>query len=198
MFRTQVRHRCICLVLIERVALLDLGGFFGGYEYSTRHPRVSVCRRDVCHPPSAVLTAFVIARARSSRHGPAITCTPIGIPSGDVPARTTTAGQPVRLWLGIGGHAIEREVRLHRGAALPVVRRTRRSGRPWNIRSHLGLRIERVSQTITEEVEAQDGDHDRQAWKEDDVRRSEDRTPALSNHGSPFRRGRLRSQAQEA
>ena len=48
-------------------------------------------------PPRAVSIHLAAASAMSSRHGRATTCTPIGRPSGDVPARTTTQGYPVRL-----------------------------------------------------------------------------------------------------
>src|SRR5205823_10855687 len=48
---------------------------------------------------SADSKCLATARARSSRQSPAAICTPIGRPSADVPARTTAAGQPVRLWV---------------------------------------------------------------------------------------------------
>ncbi len=50
-----------------------------------------------CQPPDAASTTAAAASARSSRHGRATSWTPIGRPSGDVPPRTTAAGQPVRL-----------------------------------------------------------------------------------------------------
>ena len=54
-----------------------------------------------CQPPEAASTTAAAASATSSRHGCATSCTPIGRPSGDVPPRTTTAGQPVRLWTSL-------------------------------------------------------------------------------------------------
>ena len=39
------------------------------------------------------------ANATSSRHGRATICTPIGKPFLELPARTTAAGQPVRLYV---------------------------------------------------------------------------------------------------
>jgi hypothetical protein len=50
-----------------------------------------------CQPPSASSKYCATARATSSRQGRATICTPRGNPSGDVPPRTTAAGQPVRL-----------------------------------------------------------------------------------------------------
>ena len=41
---------------------------------------------------------WATANAMSSRQGPATTCTPIGRPSGETPARTTTHGQPLKLY----------------------------------------------------------------------------------------------------
>jgi hypothetical protein len=50
------------------------------------------------HPPRASSTRRASSSATSSRQGRATTWTPMGRPSGDVPARrTTTLGQPVRL-----------------------------------------------------------------------------------------------------
>ena len=49
-------------------------------------------------PPSARSSAAAAASATSSRHGRATSCTPIGSPSGELPQRTTAAGQPVRLY----------------------------------------------------------------------------------------------------
>ncbi|NIR58120.1 MAG: TlpA family protein disulfide reductase [Gammaproteobacteria bacterium] len=48
-------------------------------------------------PPSRRSITPAAARATSSRHGRAITCTPTGRPSAVAAARTTAAGQPVRL-----------------------------------------------------------------------------------------------------
>src|SRR5204863_130426 len=46
----------------------------------------------VAQPPSARSTTAAAASARSSRQGAAAIWTPTGMPSTDVPARTTTAG----------------------------------------------------------------------------------------------------------
>lgn len=48
-------------------------------------------------PPKSASIRWATARATSSRQGRATTCTPIGNPSSDVPARTTALGHPVRL-----------------------------------------------------------------------------------------------------
>lgn len=51
----------------------------------------------ICQPPTEASTRFALAKAMSSRQGRAANWTFIGSPSGEVPARTTTAGHPVRL-----------------------------------------------------------------------------------------------------
>ena len=54
-----------------------------------------------CQPPELASTMRAAANATSSRHGAATNWTPIGSPSADDPPRTTTAGQPVRLWMSL-------------------------------------------------------------------------------------------------
>ena len=51
----------------------------------------------IFHPPNSRSTAIPTASATSSRQGLAATCTPIGIPALDAPARTVTTGHPSRL-----------------------------------------------------------------------------------------------------
>ena len=50
-----------------------------------------------CQPPNSASSRAATASAISSRHDLAITCTPSGRPSLDVPQRTTAAGHPVML-----------------------------------------------------------------------------------------------------
>lgn len=50
-----------------------------------------------CQPPNSASSRAATANAISSRHDLAITCTPSGRPSLDVPQRTTAAGHPVML-----------------------------------------------------------------------------------------------------
>src|SRR2546425_6446524 len=60
------------------------------------------------------------------------------------------------------------------------------------------LRIPRVTKRITEEVEAQDGQADRQAGKDREPRRLlHERAPGARQHQAPRRRRRLRADAQE-
>src|SRR4029079_13714277 len=53
------------------------------------------------HPPDTASTPRAPASATSSRQGCATSWTPMGSPSFEVPPRTTTAGQPVRLWTSL-------------------------------------------------------------------------------------------------
>ena len=50
-----------------------------------------------CQPPNSASSRAATASAISSRHDLAITCTPSGRPSLDVPQRSTAAGHPVML-----------------------------------------------------------------------------------------------------
>ncbi len=51
----------------------------------------------IFQPPNTSSRWRAVASATSSRHGRAETCTPIGMPSGEVPTRTVAVGHPVRL-----------------------------------------------------------------------------------------------------
>src|ERR1051326_198782 len=63
-------------------------------EYVLKHQSYN---GGLCQPPSADSTASAAASATSSRQGRATSCAPMGRPSSEVPARTTTPGQPVML-----------------------------------------------------------------------------------------------------
>ena len=64
--------------------------------------------------------------------------------------------------------------------------------------AHDGLRIEHVAQPVSQKIEAEADDEDGDAGNGRDPPLVEDHVAAGRDHGAPFRRGRLRAEAEEA
>lgn len=66
-----------------------------GTRFRRKNPLLYKC--GASQPPNSASSRAATASATSSRHDLAMTCTPSGRPSLDVPQRTTAAGHPVML-----------------------------------------------------------------------------------------------------
>ena len=63
----------------------------------------------------------------------------------------------------------------------PIDRIAPQRGRSWSST----LRVERVTESVAQKIEPEDGDHDREAWKDREVRRELEILPALIQHHAP-------------
>src|SRR4051794_26442991 len=74
--------------------------------------------------------------------------------------------------------------------------RARGRGRGWGQNPSPQPRIERITQTVTEQVEAEDGDRDGDAGKDRHPRRGFEEAVAAIEHRAPGGRGRLIAQPE--
>src|SRR5258708_39725720 len=77
-------------------------------------------------------------------------------------------------------------------------KRTHRSSISSSAMASALLGVEHVAQPVAEQVEAQPGDADRHAGEKRHPPLVEDEATAGGDHRAPFRRGRLRAEAEEA